>query len=100
MNTKYMRGFDDFLTEKSEIDTKGIKEAKELSTANQIWEIINSGENFGVISAHDYKQDINGNDDKHQQLAEELDLLKLKYIEFTSCYKAVDDGKESRVEQK
>jgi hypothetical protein len=100
MNTKYMRGFDDFLTEKSEIDTKGAKEAQELSTADQIWQIIKKGEDFGVISAHDYKQDANGNQEKHQQLAEELDLLKLKYIEFTSGYKVIDNGKQSIVSQK
>jgi phosphosulfolactate synthase (CoM biosynthesis protein A) len=92
MDTKYMQGFDDFITE-GVIKNKG--ELQELSTPDQIWRIIRSKADFGVISAFDYKQDAEKNHERYRQLAEELDKLGLEYIEFSTGYMIIDSGEQS-----
>ena len=92
MNTKYMHGFDDFMAE-------GSIKSNVLSTPDQIWQIIRSKADFGVISACDYKQDAEGNHKRHRQLAEELDKLTLEYIEFSPGYMVIGGGEQSALSE-
>ena len=84
-----MKAFEDFDQDSTETDENYLTLAK---TIDKIWEIIDSGDFFCVISSYKEGRDPETLEEEYNQLKNDIQKLKYEYLEqsFGYCY---SDGK-------
>lgn len=88
METKYMQGFDDFIAEDKAADP----EDEQRANANLIWELIDSGENFGFICSSRGIDNAKTNDERLNNLEEDIIRSKCAYVRFRYGYGYPEGG--------
>ena len=87
--TKYMKAFENFDLNNSEAAKSGVPSAE---TIKKIWEVIDSGDFFCIISSYKDGTDPETLEEEYEQLKKDVLKLKYGYLEqsFGYCY---SDGK-------
>jgi len=102
ITTKYIGGFDDFITDGTITEgTQAEADAEDkLAQANRIFKLINNGDQFGIIPAFSPLDDAFTNLRKQDALEAAILKLKYGYIPFSTGYTYPDGQQTSKVEQK